>query len=191
MVQRGADYERQSRDWYRTPSGPVHALMNIIEFDRSICDPCCGDGAMMEVFRARGHEALGLDIQPMAVPSAHTLDFVRDEFPFEGPLDIVTNPPYGDKRATLALAFISRALEVTKPWNGRVAMLLPVDFDSAKTRTALFKDHPAFAHRVTLLKRIVWFEPEEGKSSSPAANSTWFVWDWARHGRAQVHYASW
>jgi tRNA G10 N-methylase Trm11 len=60
---------------------------------------------------------------------------------------IVTNPPYG----RLATPFIRHALSLDVPI---VAMLLRVDFDSAKTRRDLFADCPYFAGKITLLDRI-------------------------------------
>jgi hypothetical protein len=55
--------------------------------------------------------------------------------------------------------FIQRALTITRPWGGKVAMLPRRDFDSTPARVHLFRDHPAFAATVVLLGRVTWFEP--------------------------------
>ncbi|RZN30485.1 class I SAM-dependent methyltransferase [Bradyrhizobium sp. Leo121] len=157
MVQRGANHLRQDREFYRTPPKPTYTVMNMVQFGPRLCDPCCGDGAMLRVFCERGHEAFGADIHPVGVPQAKTCDFLADPFPWGITCDIITNPPYG-QRGALAVKFIERALQLTKPWRGKVAMLLPVDFDSAVTRSHLFGDHPAYALKVTLLYRIKWFD---------------------------------
>jgi hypothetical protein len=67
---RSASYERQPRELYRTPAAVVVALLDQVTFAPVICDPCCGHGDMLAVFRARGHQALGPDIHPIGVPDA-------------------------------------------------------------------------------------------------------------------------
>ena len=91
------------------------------------------------------------------------------------PIDsIITNPPY-----ELGTEFCEHALKLMERCGGMVAMLMRTDFDHAKTRSHLFRDCPAFAKKVVLTKRIVWFEPEPGsKGKSPSFNHAWFIWDW-------------
>jgi SAM-dependent methyltransferase len=183
MVIRGAAYDRQPRDLYRTPCAVTAALLDHVSFAPVLCDPCCGYGDMLAVFRARGYRALGCDIQPVAA-GARVADFLADPFPF-APCDIVTNPPSGPG-GRVAVAFIERALAITQPWQGKVAMLTRRDFDSAPGRVHLFRDHPAFATTVVLLGRITWFAP---RVASPAENHCWCVWDWRHRGRPQNLYA--
>ena len=64
---------------------------------------------------------------------------------------VITNPPF-----RLAQRFIERALDLTRPGRGAVAMLLGVDYDSAKTRQHLFGKCPMFAKKLVLTRRIVW-----------------------------------
>ena len=64
--------------------------------------------------------------------------------------DIVTNPPFN-----LADKFISHALKLTEPNGGKVAMLLPCTFDTAKSRRYLFWG-PPFKIKYTITKRIRW-----------------------------------
>jgi 16S rRNA A1518/A1519 N6-dimethyltransferase RsmA/KsgA/DIM1 with predicted DNA glycosylase/AP lyase activity len=85
---------------------------------------------------------------------------------------IITNPPY-----SLADAFIKRALELTEPQRGVVAMLVQTDFDHAATRQHLISEHPAFTLKLALTKRIRWFEKRDG-DKSPSYNHAWLVWDW-------------
>lgn len=69
-------------------------------------------------------------------------------------------------------------------------MLLRTDFDHAKTRRHLFADCPAFAKKVVLTKRILWFTPEPGaKGKSPSENHAWWIWDWQHRGAPTVGYA--
>jgi hypothetical protein len=117
-------------------------------------------------------------------PDAKVGDFLNGPVLFTPPFDIVTNPP-GGLQGRKAVAFIDRALAITQPWAGKVAMLLGRDFDSGRTRAHLFRDHPAFATTLALLDRITWFEPRKGSSS---ANHAWFLWDWRHRGEPVVRY---
>jgi hypothetical protein len=92
---------------------------------------------------------------------------------------IITNPPY-----ELATQFCEHALRLMQAARGVVAMLLRVDFDSAKGRAHLFRDNPAWSKKLVLTKRIVWFEG--GKS--PSFNHCWMIWDWRHSGPATIGY---
>lgn len=142
---------------------------------------------MLRVFRDFQYEAFGCDIHPVGVPEAKTLDFLDDNFPWGINCDVVTNPPYG-KQGKTAEAFIRRALNLTERWQGRVAMLLPVDFDSAATRAGIFRDMPSFAEKLVLLERIVWFPKSNGDQVSPSQNWAWFRWDWKHRGPTIISY---
>jgi hypothetical protein len=110
---------------------------------------------------------------------------------------IITNPPYGE-RCKLAEKFIEKGLTCIADY-GFMAMLLPVDFDSAGGRAHLFRDCPQFAGRIVLTKRIKWFDkpvpckPCGGsgkigddkcakcngkgeKKTGPTESHTWFLW---------------
>jgi hypothetical protein len=86
----------------------------------------------------------------------------------------------------VALQFIERALEFTRPNKGAVAMLLKVDFDSGKTRRHVFAECPAFVGKVVLTERIVWFEPA---IAQPSENHAWALWSWKHIGRPTISYA--
>lgn len=94
---------------------------------------------------------------------------------------IITNPPY-----KLATQFIEHALALTEKNKGIVAMLLPSDFDHAKTRHHLFAHCAAFRRRIVLTRRIRWIE---GSTGSPSQNHCWFIWDWRYSYPATVAYA--
>ena len=94
---------------------------------------------------------------------------------------IVTNPPFG-MQGRLAEAFIAHALELV-PF---VAMLLRVDFDSAKSRQHLFRHNPYFAGKLVLLNRVKFFDGP----SSPSDNHSWFLFDRGHSGPPIIRYAS-
>jgi hypothetical protein len=159
MVIRGAKYPRKKDEFYRTPPETTHAMLKIVAFDRPVCDPACGDGAIMQVLTIWDIAAKGRDLKD-------GYNFLTDPFPWPD-CDIVTNPPFGPGGKT-ALLFVQRALQVCK---GTIVMLLPVDFDSGKTRAGIFRDCKQFACKIVLLNRIRWFNGVSGST-----NHAWFVW---------------
>src|SRR5262245_62336898 len=105
MVVRGADYPRKADEFYITPAETTRALLDTYrEFGRRICDPCCGDGAILNMLNTYHHKTGGNDI-------SQGYHFLTDPFPWTG-YDIVTNPPYGSG-GRMAFDFITRALAVT------------------------------------------------------------------------------
>jgi hypothetical protein len=99
---------------------------------------------------------------------------------------VVTNPPYGIQGKT-AEKFIEQALRLTKPCNVVVAMLLKIDFDSGSTRRRFFADCPAWACKLVLLKRILWFESRNGVGRSE--NHAWYLWSWRYMGSPVIAHA--
>jgi predicted RNA methylase len=178
MTIRGANYKRRKLDDYPTPPEVTRTLFDNVKFSRAVFDPACGKrNLIVEVARKKGKRAYGRDI----AKGGH--DFLTHEYQLARGMDIVTNPPYGDRRGTSALRFIERALELTKRDRNRVAMLLPIDFDSGKTRAHVFQ-HPAFAIKLVLLDRIKWFDGQSGST-----NHAWFIWDWKHKGPPVIRYA--
>lgn len=200
MSRRDSGYERQERELYETPEWVTRALLPHLPAISIAWDPACASGKILTVLGDAGIYVHGSDI--------HTgRDFTKAGLvPY---VDcIITNPPF-----SLAQAFIERALAIMWP-AGVVAMLLSVDFDSAKTRKHLFDEHPAFCKTVVLTKRIKWFEGpvtckrcngagfnfaissrckacngRGHKNQGPSENHAWFVWDWKHTGRSTKVYA--
>ena len=111
-------------------------------------------------------------------PINAAFNFLNQQDDFEA---IATNPPF-----RLAEEFCHHALTWTHALNGRVAMLLPMAFDTAKTRRYLFDRRP-FKAKYTLTKRIRW-ENLEQKKNGPSQNHAWFVWDWQYEGKPFLGY---
>ena len=176
MVVRGATYERRPLDFYQTPGETTRVLFNFARFGERVVDPCCGDGAILKTLKEQGYKkATGDDL-------IQGYDFLLHPWRWAG-ADIVTNPPFGPGGRT-AVKFIERALEVTTLHQGKVALLLPVDFDSGKTRTHVFRDCPQFSLKIVLLNRIRWFNGISG-----ASNHCWSLWDHRHKGPPVIAYA--
>lgn len=196
MSQKGSGYERISGDRYFTPAWVVRALLSKEKFHGGTVDPMAGGWDVVHALNEGGAPAYGFDIEPQPpdaafpyLPMFYSQDFLQWYGASNGGEEwrnICSNPPYG-VGGRLAVTMIRHALEVTKPYAGKVAMLLRVDFDSGHTRRPIFGDHPAFAAKYTLTKRIRWVNIPQGKSG-PSENHAWFVWDWARHPDSPRRY---
>jgi hypothetical protein len=171
LSQRRSGYERKTI--YETPEWVTSALLaHGFRKPSVVWEPACGNGKMVRILELLDAEVIGTD-----------LSTGQDFFTTEPPADldaIITNPPF-----ELAQEFIERALDLTREARGFVAMLLRTDFDHAKTRQHIFKDHPAFAGKLVLTKRIRWFEDTIG---SPSVNHAWFYWDWRHGGKPVISY---
>ena len=178
MSQRDSGYARKERDLYETPEWVTAALIpHLPRRPVFIWEPAEGSGKMARALIPTQSSISGSDID-------RGDDFLKfRERPHPMMDAIITNPPYD-----LATEFIEHALRLVED-GGMVAMVLRTDFDHAKSRSHLFRDCPAFAKKLVLTRRIVWFEPEPGaKGKSPSFNHAWFIWDWRNEGAPKLAY---
>lgn len=186
MSTRTSGFERIEADYYPTPAWVIDALAEHVNLNGlSVWEPACGKGHMVRALDAAGANYIATDLH------SHGFEDQEAEFDFTsdgtGPWGsafyhaIITNPPYGPQ-GRVATAFIAKGLDRI-PAGGLLALLLPVDFDSAKTRARFFGDCPDFAAKIVLRRRIAWFEPQPGQAG-PSANHAWFIWV-RNHLRAQ------
>jgi len=182
MAQRDSGYERIDGDRYFTPVWVAERIKATIvarySAPASVVDLSAGAGHLLLPFQTKGTSVKGYDIQPDA--SLGLAIEKRDTLlkPVKAGADLVImNPPYGE-RGALAVRFILAGLDALNGL-GTLAVLLPVDFDSAKTRRHLFADSKSFAGKLTLTQRIRWANIVQGKSS-PSSNHAWFIWDKAK-----------
>ncbi len=179
MTSRGADYRRIAQDDYPTPPNVTKDLLRFMHKDLGmhLCDPCPGRGhAMEKVFKPVGY-------RPVRGPK----DFLTGQFSKTAlgtEFDLVVNPPYGDRRCSLAVKFIERALEVIAPWRGKAVFLLPFDFDAAKGRRHLFM-RKEFAGKIVLPYRIAWFNNTPG-----SVIHAWYYFNYRHKGSPTIKYMS-
>lgn len=186
MSQRDSGYERKERDLYETPEWVTEALLPHLPKLQTIWEPACGTGKMAHVL-SRAAYVHRSDIEPMCEPADRFCFLSRAPGARCITTDqhaIITNPPY-----ELGTKFCEHALRLMEPVGGMVAMLLRTDFDHAKGRSYLFRDCPAFAKKLVLMKRIVWFVEANGKpKASPSFNHAWYIWDWKHEGPPTIGY---
>ena len=160
MAERHSEYARIEGDDYATPSWVTEALLSVEDMPQGIWECAPGDGVMVRTLRSNGAQVYARD-----------QDFLTASLPV-GVGSILTNPPY-----KLADAFVDHALL----FNVKVAMLLPIGWDTAKSRARFFRDCKAFKAKHILTRRIRWANIEQ-KSAGPSMNHAWYVWGPRRVG---------
>jgi len=193
MGKHGAEYARVERDHYPTPSWVVAALAEHVNLSgQRVWESACGDGRMAEALKAAGARfVLATDIVDLGYCGfGERFDFLSGGRPKTSFDSIITNPPFGE-RGKLAEKFIEIGLIYIREGGGFLALLLPADFDFAKTRTHLFRDCPHFVGKIALTRRIIWFLRTDGKREAPRENSAWFLWERTgiRAGVPTIRYA--
>jgi hypothetical protein len=53
---------RADHDFYPTPPEAVRALLSVEQFDGTIWEPACGDGAISRELEAHGHNVVSTDL---------------------------------------------------------------------------------------------------------------------------------
>jgi hypothetical protein len=162
VSQRESGYERIERDLYETPEWVTTAVVPHLGLATRLWEPAAGGGKMAKALTAA--DFLAQRHAPLEITYPH---------------GIVTNPPYA-----LAAEFIEHALDLMRP-SGMVAMLLRTDFDHAKGRAHLFAGCKAFAKKLVLTKRIVWFDRP---GAAPSFNHAWYIWSHSHSGPPVLAY---
>jgi hypothetical protein len=127
---------RIPNEYYPTPPEATRALLSVEQFEGSIWEPACGDGAIASVLKDAGHRVVATDLVEYGYGIGRT-DFLKELRPRAR--HIVTNPPYG---SGLADAFITKALGFASATRGTVAMLLNLASLAHRTRTRWWQEHP-------------------------------------------------
>jgi len=174
MSVRRSEYGLLPGDCYYTPAWVTEALLSVERFSEPIWEPACGDCDMVRVFWEKELNASGTDLST-------NINFLAEDTS-RGCRSIVTNPPYSNG---LAEVFVRHALDLTEPVKGKVAMLLPLAWDSAKSRRDIFKEHPAFKAKYILTQRIRWKNLEQ-KANGPSMNHAWYVWNWTNSDSPRI-----
>lgn len=169
MSRRASGERRVERDAYETPEWVSRLVLpHVPDYVTAVWEPACGSGKMVDVLTEE-HVVYATDIttgvdflKATSRPESTTLTIPQNA--------IITNPPFA-----VADRFARKALSFMIPVGGFVALLLPIDFDSAYKRTDLFRDCPFWHKKLVLTERIVWMVTE-GKDPRPSENHAWYMW---------------
>ena len=163
-----SSFERRERDFYPTPAEAVLPLLAHLSPGTRSCEPCAGDGALIDHLTAAGHVcARARDIEPRRAD----IDRKDALTTLTGNIDcFITNPPW--TRAILHPLIIHLS-------NQHPTWLL-FDADWAHTRQAApFKDR---LRRIVSVGRVKWIpdSPFTGKD-----NCAWYLFGRPSSGAAQ------
>jgi hypothetical protein len=185
MGKHGSADKPVARDAFPTPTSVTEALLKHISVGgRVVWEFGVHLGQMAEPLKARGAEVRCTDIYDYGYPLDCLFDFLSNDDPPFAFDDIISNPPYGH-RCRLITPIIEAGLRRLGP-NGVMALLLPVDCDSAEHRLAYFGSCSEFDLKIVINKRIVWFERTDGKRACPKENHARYVWRRSRRPRKPV-----
>jgi hypothetical protein len=164
---------REKDDFYQTPRAGTLALLSVEDFDGAIWEPACGDGAISEVLKERGHDVFSSDLVDRGY-GLYNVDFLM-EYRFWAP-NIVSNPPF-----KLAVPFIEKALDLT---TGKVAFLFRLAFLEGMERRKLFESTP-LKNVWVFSKRLAVHRAGDARNSLAGGMIAfaWFVWEHGYEGR--------
>jgi hypothetical protein len=155
----------QGPDYFPTPAWATHALIANEQFEGSIWEPACGDGAMSRVLETTGASVLSTDLFDRGYGEAG-LDFLRSDYVAD---NIVTNPPYNS-----AEAFVKAGLMLARR---KVALLLRLAFvEGANRQRTIFTKTPPTRIWV-FSERITFYPASAVQKGSGTTAYAWFVWD--------------
>lgn len=171
--------EREKDDFYPTPPTATQALLDQEGFSGTVWEPACGDGAISEVLISNGFRTFSSDLFDRGYGKSE-IDFLKFE-PKQKVGNIITNPPF-----KLAHEFVEKSLDCV---DGKVAMLLKLNFLESARRYELFKNTPLKTVHV-FSKRVNFYEAtlKDEKKRSGVLAYAWYVWDKEYDGKPQLEW---
>lgn len=170
-----SDYERKPRDYYPTPLAAVKPLIAQLPAEFSFCEPCAGDGRLIDHIESLHSNATCLtayDIEPQ-VGDVEELDALELESSHVHGCDyIITNPPWerSKKSGYLLHAMIERFSDLRPTW-----LLFDADWVHTEQSSALVKDRLV---KIVSIGRVKWIEDSAGTGKD---NCCWYLFDKNKH----------
>jgi hypothetical protein len=148
-----------------------------------VFDPCCGNGALLDVLEAAGHSVSGADIKDYGWRGTVVKDFLASPSDLRG-TSIVSNPPY--RRAQ---EFIQKVIDEGSPYH---AWLLRLNFLESMGRKPFFESYPPSrihlsSRRLPQMHQYGWV----GTETSSNACYCWYVWDKSSPTEMQLNLFDW
>ncbi len=178
---RSSGYERDPEDWFETPAWAVEAIVPHLPAAGRVLDPGCGTGAILRVLSKtppfKAENLFGIEINTRRATEARrqfyvdTADFLKSTDAWDL---IIGNPPY-----KLSLEFAEKAIALTKPRRGTVALLLRLNWLSSLDRVTFHGQNPSDVHvlprrpsfcvSVKCKKACGWFATMSPEADRPKA----------------------
>jgi len=156
-----SNFERVARDFYPTPYEAVIPLLPHLKRPTRYCEPCAGDGALMDHLSKHGHVcARARDIEPRRADieekdALHTLTGNIDCF--------ITNPPWDRKILHQLIPFLSAQ---------HPTWLL---FDADWMHTKQSKEFMFMCQKIVSVGRVKWI-PDSKMTGKD--NCAWYLFDY-------------
>ena len=164
MVSNRRIVDAEGPDYYPTPVWGTLALLKYVNFNGSVLEPCCGDGAMSEVLEGAGYEVVSSDIIDRGF--GEVIDFLNIKKPYA---NIVTNPPFN-----IAETLLTHALNLAEE---KVCLLLRTAFLESKRRFNLFYKTRRPAKLLVFTQRLSMYPKGQEVDGGGTTSYSWFVWD--------------
>jgi len=166
--------KRKKSDFYETPYSITRHLLNVEYFDYSctICEPACGDGAIVKVLKEKTDNIIAYDIEKNFLSETEHYEY------------IITNPPF-----SIAYEFILKAKKIV---NNKFALLLPLSYLHGKKR---YDD--IYCDKKYPLKKIYVFTRypmlgeklrEDGKYNTGMMVYAWFIFEKNYEGPSTIDW---
>jgi len=155
--------KRKKSDFYETPYSITRHLLNVEDFDYklTICEPACGDGAIVKVLQEKTNNVVFYDIEKNFLTEIEQYDY------------IITNPPF-----SISYEFIQKAKNVAKK---KFAFLLPLSYLHGKKRyDDIYSDKDYPLKKVYVFTRYPMLGEklrEDGKYNTGMMVYAWFIFE--------------
>src|SRR5882724_1020796 len=88
----GTSKGRPDNDYYKTPSNATEALLKVEQFDGTILEPACGNGAISKILCDKGYNVISTDLIDRNY-GIGGIDFLCNDYVYSAD-NIITNPPF-------------------------------------------------------------------------------------------------
>lgn len=175
----GSSEGRPEGDFYPTKPPTTRALLEVVDFEGSILEPACGNGAMSNVLIEKygGDNVISSDLYDRGFGDVG-IDFLTldENVKYD---NIITNPPY-----ILALDFLIKAKKIATK---KIALLLKFQFLEGKKRLPYLTDKNFPLSEVYMFtKRQEMTRNGEEMKNRGMMTFAWFVWDKSYTGEAPL-----
>ena len=166
--------KRKKSDFYETPYTLTRHLLNVEDFVYSftICEPACGDGAIVKVLKEKTNNIIAYDIQKNFLTETEQYEY------------IISNPPF-----SIAYEFILKAKQVAKK---KFAFLLPLSYLHGKKRyDDIYCDKEYPLKKVYIFTRYPMLGEklrEDGKYNTGMMVYAWFIFEKNYEGPSTIDW---
>ena len=156
-----SNFERNPRDYYRTPREAVFPIWHYLQDHQTFCEPCAGDGALIRSLHEIGltcSSAWDIEPQEGGIGIQDACDLTEENLN-DADL-IITNPPWERK---ILHSLIPQFSDLRPTW------LL---FDSDWVHTKQSIPFMPRLRKIVSVGRVKWFDKTAGKD-----NACWYLFD--------------